>query len=295
MNFFQRFGQLIVIWLPLAWLLLFFMLPLLEMINVSFSEAKRAVPPYNPAFQLGPDGISFQPVVDNYLLIYEYWEDYLWPAVNSIRLAFFSTLYCLIFAYPMAWWIARSNKSLQHVLLILVLMPFWTSSLLRMYALIGLLNPSGFINDILIWAGITVTPFQLMQTDFSIYSGMVLTYLPLMILPLYASLVRLDGAIIEAAEDLGATKWDIFVTIILPLSIPGVIAGCLLVFIPAVGEFVIPALLGGPEQLMLGKVIWTEFFRNRDWPVAAAIAIILIAIIILPVVYARYQDREGIS
>lgn len=295
MNFFQRFGQLIVIWLPLAWLLLFFMLPLLEMINVSFSEAKRAVPPYNPAFQLGPDGISFQPVVDNYLLIYEYWEDYLWPAVNSIRLAFFSTLYCLIFAYPMAWWIARSNKSLQHVLLILVLMPFWTSSLLRMYALIGLLNPNGFINDILIWAGITVTPFQLMQTDFSIYSGMVLTYLPLMILPLYASLVRLDGAIIEAAEDLGATKWDIFVTIILPLSIPGVIAGCLLVFIPAVGEFVIPALLGGPEQLMLGKVIWTEFFRNRDWPVAAAIAIILIAIIILPVVYARYQDREGIS
>ena len=295
MNFFQRFGQLIVIWLPLAWLLLFFMLPLLEMINVSFSEAKRAVPPYNPAFQLGPDGISFQPVVHNYLLIYEYWEDYLWPAVNSIRLAFFSTLYCLIFAYPMAWWIARSNKSLQHVLLILVLMPFWTSSLLRMYALIGLLNPNGFINDILIWAGITVTPFQLMQTDFSIYSGMVLTYLPLMILPLYASLVRLDGAIIEAAEDLGATKWDIFVTIILPLSIPGVIAGCLLVFIPAVGEFVIPALLGGPEQLMLGKVIWTEFFRNRDWPVAAAIAIILIAIIILPVVYARYQDREGIS
>ena len=295
MNFFQRFGQLIVIWLPLAWLLLFFMLPLLEMINVSFSEAKRAVPPYNPALQFGPDGISFQPVVDNYLLIYEYWEDYLWPAVNSIRLAFFSTLYCLIFAYPMAWWIARSNKSLQHVLLILVLMPFWTSSLLRMYALIGLLNPNGFINDILIWAGITATPFQLMQTDFSIYSGMILTYLPLMILPLYASLVRLDGAIIEAAEDLGATKWDIFVTIILPLSIPGVIAGCLLVFIPAVGEFVIPALLGGPEQLMLGKVIWTEFFRNRDWPVAAAIAIILIAIIILPVVYARYQDREGIS
>ena len=174
-------------------------------------------------------------------------------------------------------------------------MPFWTSSLLRMYALIGLLNPNGFINDVLIWAGITVTPIQMMQTDFSIYSGMILTYLPLMILPLYASLVRLDVSIIEAAEDLGAKKWDIFRTIVLPLSIPGIIAGSLLVFIPAVGEFVIPALLGGPEQLMLGKVIWTEFFRNRDWPVAAAIAIILIAIIILPIVYARYQDREGIS
>ena len=195
----------------------------------------------------------------------------------------------------MAWWIARSNKSLQHILLILVLMPFWTSSLLRMYALIGLLNPNGFINDVLIWAGITVTPIQMMQTDFSIYSGMILTYLPLMILPLYASLVRLDISIIEAAADLGAKKWDIFRTIVLPLSIPGIVAGSLLVFIPAVGEFVIPALLGGPEQLMLGKVIWTEFFRNRDWPVAAAIAIILIAIIILPIVYARYQDREGIS
>jgi putrescine transport system permease protein len=195
----------------------------------------------------------------------------------------------------MAWWIARSNKSLQHILLVLILMPFWTSSLLRMYALIGLLNPKGVINDFLIWAGITVTPIQMMQTDFSIYSGMILTYLPLMILPLYASLVRLDNSVLEAAADLGAKNWDIFRTIILPLSMPGVIAGCLLVFIPAVGEFVIPALLGGPEQLMLGKVIWTEFFRNRDWPVAASIAIILIAIIIIPIVYARYQDKESIS
>ena len=294
-SFLQKFGRLFVIWLPLGWLSIFFMLPLLEMVNVSLSEAKRAVPPYNPAFQISEDGISFQPVVDNYLLIYEYWEDYLWPAVNSVRLAFFSTLYCLLFAYPMAWWIARSNKSLQHILLVLILMPFWTSSLLRMYALIGLLNPNGVINDFLIWAGITVTPIQMMQTDFSIYSGMILTYLPLMILPLYASLVRLDNSVLEAAADLGAKNWDIFRTIILPLSMPGVIAGCLLVFIPAVGEFVIPALLGGPEQLMLGKVIWTEFFRNRDWPVAAAIAIILVSIIIIPIVYARYQDKESIS
>ena len=294
-SFLQKFGRLLVIWLPLGWLGIFFMLPLVEMVNVSLSEARRAIPPYNPAFQIGKDGISFRPMADNYLLIYEYWEDYLWPAVNSVRLAFFSTFFCLLFAYPMAWWISRSNKPLQHILLVLTLMPFWTSSLLRMYALIGLLNPNGVINDFLIWAGITVTPIQMMQTDFSIYSGMVLTYLPLMILPLYASLVRLDNSVLEAAADLGAKNWDIFRTIILPLSIPGVIAGCLLVFIPAVGEFVIPALLGGPEQLMLGKVIWTEFFRNRDWPVAAAIAIMLIAIIILPIVYTRYQDKEGIS
>ena len=294
-SFLQKFGRLLVIWLPVGWLSIFFILPLFEMVNVSMSEARRAVPPYNPALQIGKEGISFKPVIDNYLLIYEYWEDYLWPAVNSVRLAFFSTLYCLLFAYPMAWWIARSNKSLQHILLVLILMPFWTSSLLRMYALIGLLNPNGVINDFLIWAGITVTPIQMMQTDFSIYSGMILTYLPLMILPLYASLVRLDNSVLEAAADLGAKNWDIFRTIILPLSMPGVIAGCLLVFIPAVGEFVIPALLGGPEQLMLGKVIWTEFFRNRDWPVAASIAIILIAIIIIPIVYARYQDKESIS
>tara|TARA_B100001057_G_C22687741_1_gene886442 strand:+ start:167 stop:1057 length:891 start_codon:yes stop_codon:yes gene_type:complete len=294
-SFLQKFGRLLVIWLPVGWLSIFFILPLFEMVNVSMSEARRAVPPYNPALQIGKEGISFKPVIDNYLLIYEYWEDYLWPAVNSIRLAFFSTLYCLLFAYPMALWIARSRKTLQHILLVLVLMPFWTSSLLRMYALIGLLNPNGVINDFLISAGFIVAPIQMMQTDFSIYSGMILTYLPLMILPLYASLVRLDDSVLEAAADLGAKQWDIFRTIILPLSMPGVIAGCLLVFIPAVGEFVIPALLGGPEQLMLGKVIWTEFFRNRDWPVAAAIAIILIVIIILPIVYARYQDKEGIT
>ena len=294
-SFLQKFGRLLVIWLPVGWLSIFFILPLFEMVNVSMSEARRAVPPYNPALQIGKEGISFKPVIDNYLLIYEYWEDYLWPAVNSIRLAFFSTLYCLLFAYPMALWIARSRKASQHILLVLVLMPFWTSSLLRMYALIGLLNPNGVINDFLISAGFIVAPIQMMQTDFSIYSGMILTYLPLMILPLYASLVRLDDSVLEAAADLGAKQWDIFRTIILPLSMPGVIAGCLLVFIPAVGEFVIPALLGGPEQLMLGKVIWTEFFRNRDWPVAAAIAIILIVIIILPIVYARYQDKEGIT
>ena len=190
----------------------------------------------------------------------------------------------------MAWWIARSNAAWRAVLLVLVMLPFWTSSLLRIYALIGLLNPNGFINAMLLWLGIIDTPMRMMQTDFSIYMGMVLTYLPLMILPLYAVMVRLDDDVIEAATDLGASSVGVWWTVILPLTLPGVIAGSLLVFIPAVGEFVIPALLGGPDQLMMGKVLWTEFFRNRDWPVAAAIAMLLLAILTVPIIYARYQD-----
>jgi putrescine transport system permease protein len=207
-----------------------------------------------------------------------------------VRLAFFATLVCLIFAYPMAWWIARSGVRMRTLLLVMVMLPFWTSSLLRLYALIGLLNPNGFINSTLIYIGLIDQPFGMMQTDFSIYMGMVLTYLPLMILPLYATMVRLDGDLIEAAADLGGSRFHIFATIILPLTVPGIIAGSLLVFIPAVGEFVVPALLGGPDQLMIGKVLWTEFFRNRDWPVAASLAMLLIAILTVPIIYARYQD-----
>ena len=190
----------------------------------------------------------------------------------------------------MAWWIARSNPRQRAVLLVLVMLPFWTSSLLRIYALIGLLNPNGFINSMLLFLGVIDTPLRMMQTDFSIYMGMLLTYLPLMILPLYAVMIRLEDDILDAAADLGATRWDLFRTVVLPLTIPGIIAGSLLVFIPAVGEFVIPALLGGPEQVMIGKVLWTEFFRNRDWPVASAIAMLLLAILALPIIYARYQD-----
>ena len=175
-------------------------------------------------------------------------------------------------------------------MLVLVMLPFWTSSLLRIYALIGLLNPNGFINAAGLWLGLIDAPIQMMQTDFSIYMGMVLTYLPLMILPLYAVMVRLDADLLDAAADLGGSGAQIFRTIILPLTVPGIIAGSLLVFIPAVGEFVIPALLGGPDQLMMGKVLWTEFFRNRDWPVASAIAMLLLTILTVPIIYARYQD-----
>lgn len=291
-GFLKHYGRRIVITLPLLWLGVFFLLPLLEILQVSFSEARRGVPPFKPLWGFESGQVFFDGTLENYLLLLEYWEDYFGPVLNSLRLAFISTLICLVFAYPMAWWIARSQPQFRLILLILVLLPFWTSSLVRLYALIGILNTNGFINNALMWLGLIDSPLRMMQTDLSVYLGMVLTYLPLMILPLYASLSRLDDSLVEAAADLGARSGQIFLTIIFPLSLPGVIAGCLLVFIPAVGEFVIPAFLGGPDQLMLGKVLWTEFFRNRDWPVASAIAILLLLVVTLPILYARYQDVQ---
>lgn len=284
-------GHLLVIGLPLCWLFIFFLLPLFEMAQVSFTEARRGIPPYKPLWGIDNDGFFTHFNLENYGLIIEYADDYIGPALNSLRIAFFATLICLLFAYPMAYWIARTDERTRLILLILVLLPFWTSSLLRIYALIGLLNPNGFINSLLLWIGIIEKPVKMMQTEFSVYMGMLLTYLPLMILPLYATLTRLDQTLNEAAADLGASSFTIFRTITLPLSLPGIIAGCLLVFIPAVGEFVIPALLGGPDQLMLGKVLWTEFFRNRDWPVASAIALILMVIVTGPIIYMRYVDQ----
>jgi putrescine transport system permease protein len=286
-------GRRLVIALPLIWLAVFFFLPLVETLQVSFTSPRRGIPPYEPLWGIGDDGFFANFTIGNYALLLQYWSDYFGPALSSIKLAFFSTLVCLLFAYPMAWWIARSNEKWRSILLVLVMLPFWTSSLLRIYALIGLLNPNGFINAAGLWLGLIDAPIQMMQTDFSIYMGMVLTYLPLMILPLYAVMVRLDADLLDAAADLGGSGLQIFRTIILPLTLPGIIAGSLLVFIPAVGEFVIPALLGGPDQLMMGKVLWTEFFRNRDWPVASAMAMLLLTILVVPIIYARYRDGRG--
>ena len=289
-HFLTCHGRRLVVWIPLLWLVVFFALPLVEVAQTSFTEPRRGIPPFAPLWGFGEDGLFTNFNLENYGLLVEYSQDYLRPATNSVRLAFFSTLICLVFAYPMAWWIARSSPSQRAILLALVMLPFWTSSLLRIYALIGLLNTNGFINSMLLQLGLIEAPIRMMQTDFSIYMGMLLTYLPLMILPLYAVMIRLDDDLLDAAADLGASRVEVFRTIVLPLTVPGIIAGSLLVFIPAVGEFVIPALLGGPEQVMIGKVLWTEFFRNRDWPVASAIAMLLLAILALPIIYARYQD-----
>ena len=224
-HFLTRHGRRLVVWLPLLWLVVFFALPLVEVAQTSFTEPRRGIPPFAPLWGFGEDGFFTNFNLENYGLLVEYSQDYLRPAGNSVRLAFFSTLICLLFAYPMAWWIARSSPSHRAILLVLVMLPFWTSSLLRIYALIGLLNTNGFINSMLLQLGLIEAPIRMMQTDFSIYMGMLLTYLPLMILPLYAVMIRLDDDLLDAAADLGASRVEVFRTIVLPLTVPGIIAG----------------------------------------------------------------------
>jgi putrescine transport system permease protein len=208
-------------------------------------------------------------------------------------MAAISTLLCLLLGYPMAYYIARQPPHRRQLLLLAVILPFWISFLLRVYAWIGLLNNKGVFNDILIWAGVIDKPVQMLYNDFAVYLGIVYSYLPFMILPLYSNLERMHLDLLDAAADLGARRWQAFVDVTLPLSVPGIIGGCLLVFIPAVGEFTIPALLGGADTLMIGRVLWDEFFINRDWPVASAVSVVLLLLLIAPIMwFQRLQSRE---
>ncbi|MAS42920.1 MAG: putrescine ABC transporter permease PotH [Rhodobacteraceae bacterium] len=282
MTWLWRRGRALVVAAPVLWLGLFFLMPFLVVLRVSFAEAVIARPPFSELLDWADGLLTVTLNLGNYTFLVE--DDlYIDAYVNSIRVAFVSTLICLVIAYPMALLIARSKY--RNLLLMLVILPFWTSFLLRMYALIGLMSPTGFINSALALAGIG--PITMMQTDFAVYAGIVTGYLPLMILPLYSTLEKLDESLLEAAHDLGAKPWKAFLTVTLPLSAPGILAGSLLVFIPAVGEFVIPALLGGPDQLMIGKVLWTEFFNNRDWPLASAVAIAMLALLVAPIMFVR--------
>ncbi len=278
--------------IPLAWLILFFAIPLTEILGVSFGESRRAVPPFIPGWGISGDGLFFAPQADNYAVLIQYSDDYLAPFLTSARLAFGSTLICLLLSFPIALWAARASVQTRLVILILVLLPFWTSSLLRVYAVMGLLNPTGYVNQFLLFIGLIDAPLELTRMDLSVYFGIVICYLPLMVMPLYAVLVRIDESFYEAATDLGATRMTSFVTITLPMARAGIVAGCLLVFIPAMGEFMIPELLGGPEQLMMGKVLWAEFFRSRDWPVASALAILLLLVLSIPIMWLRQAEKR---
>ena len=287
-------GRTLVTSVPYLWLLLFFLIPFVIVLKISFSDAQIAMPPYQPLFDwIGEKVLQIKLNFGNYAFLVEdnlYWKAYL----NSIMVAGVSTLLCLLIGYPMAYAIARSSPSTRNVLLLLVILPFWTSFLLRVYAWIGLLKNNGLINNALIALGVIDQPIQMLQTDFAVYVGIVYSYLPFMILPLYANLEKMDLTLLEAAADLGSRPWEAFLKVTLPLSVPGIIAGCLLVFIPAVGEFVIPALLGDPGMLMIGKVLWTEFFNNRDWPVASAVAIALLLFLVIPIMFfQRAQDAES--
>jgi putrescine transport system permease protein len=287
-------GQTLVAAVPFFWLLLFFLIPFVIVLKISFSESQIAMPPYQPLFEWASEKVlQIQLNLGNYLFLVQD-NLYVRAFLTSIGVAAVSTVFCLLIGYPVAYAIARSKPATRNVLLLLVILPFWTSFLLRVYAWIGILKNNGLINNTLMGLGLIDQPIQMLQTDFAVYVGIVYSYLPFMILPLYTALEKMDNTLLEAAADLGSKPWESFVKITLPLSWHGIRAGCLLVFIPAVGEFVIPSLLGDPGMLMIGKVLWTEFFNNRDWPVASAVAIALLLFLVIPIMYfQREQNAEA--
>ena len=290
----ESLGRRTIIGIPYVWLLLFFLLPLFYVLKISFSESIIASPPIAPIFEF--DGEEQTLISTLRLSNYGYLiEDnlYLFAYLSSIKIALISTIVALFIGYPMALAIARADKKAQVMLLLLVMMPFFTSLLIRVYAWIGILRTDGAVNSLLLSVGIIDEPIILLQTEFVMYLGIVYAYLPFMILPLYAALEKQDTSLLEAARDLGATPIIAFLTVTLPASIPGIIAGCMLVFIPAVGEFVIPSLLGGESTLMIGRVLWDEFFANRDWPVASAVAIVMLIILIVPIMIFQNQQAKS--
>jgi putrescine transport system permease protein len=292
----ERFGisgRGLVVALPFVWLLLFFVIPFVIVLKISFSDIALAIPPYKPLIEAaGKHAYAVKLNFDNFAFLFTD-SLYLRAFGNSIKVAFFSTVMCLFIGYPMAYGIARAKPSTRNVLLLLVILPFWTSLLLRVYAWIGLMKANGVINNILMSLGIIHEPLAMLYTPFAMYVGIVYSYLPFLILPLYSNLEKMDWQLLEAAQDLGCRPWQAFYKITLPLSRNGILAGSMLVFIPAVGEFVIPALLGGPNALMIGRVLWDEFFANRAWPVASAVAILLL-ILLVPFMmwYQSVQSRE---
>jgi len=263
----------------MVWLLVFFLIPFLIVLKIAFANIQLAMPPVEPVVTWTQDQVlQIRMHFSNFTFIFG--DDlYLEAFLNSIRVAGISTLLALLIGYPMAYGIARAPGAWRNVLFLLVVLPFFTSFLLRVYAWLGLLGRNGPINGVLMALGVIDEPVQLLQTDFAVYIGMVYSYLPFMVLPLYSAIEKLDLTLLEAAADLGCRPTKAFFWITLPLTKEGIFAGCLLVFIPAVGEYVIPALLGGPDMLMIGRVVWDEFFGNRDWPVASALAIVLLLVL----------------
>jgi len=288
-------GRALVIAVPFLWLLVFFLIPFLVVAKISLSEPAIAMPPYVPLVEWDELRAILTLNFGNFAFLF---DDplYLNAYLSSLKIAFVSAVLALLVGYPMAYYIARSVDPWRSLLLMLVILPFWTSFLLRVYAWQGFLRSNGVINNFLLWTGVIDEPLVMLQTDFAVYLGIVYTYLPFMILPLYANLVKLEESLLEASSDLGGRPLSTFFHVTLPLSMPGVIAGFMLVFVPAIGEFVIPELLGGPDTLMIGRVLWNEFFSNRDWPVASAVAIAMLVVLVVPIMLlrsAQARTEEG--
>lgn len=285
----------LLILVPYVWLLALFLVPFIIVMKISLSEVALARPPYFPQFSWAEGIWAFLSELDfeNYIFLTTddlYWKAYL----SSLQIAVFSTVLTLMVGYPIAYAMARAPGEWRPTLMMLIILPFWTSFLIRVYAWMGILSQEGFLNQFLLWTGLISEPLTILNTNTAVYIGIVYTYLPFMILPIYAALDRLDGSLIEAAEDLGCSRMQAFWLVTIPLSKNGIIAGSFLVFIPALGEFVIPSLLGGSGTLMIGKVLWEEFFSNRDWPVASAVAVVLLLILVIPIVlFQRNQQKQA--
>ncbi len=285
-------GRHFVIGVPFVWLFMFFLLPFIIVLKISFAEAELAIPPYTDIYTWADNQLSLVINLGNYIFLSE--DDlYVSAYLGSLKIALISTLLCLLIGYPMAYAIARAPREMQTVFLLLIMMPTWTAILIRVYAWMGILSSNGLLNSLLLSLGLVDEPLRILNTNVAVYIGIVYSYLPFMVLPLYANLVKHDQSLLEAAADLGSSNFNSFWKITVPLSKNGIIAGCMLVFIPVVGEFVIPELLGGPETLMIGKVLWQEFFNNRDWPVASALAVVMLLILIIPIIlFNRNQAKE---
>lgn len=291
--------RLVLIAVPYVWLLALFLIPFLIVIRISLSDIALSIPPYAPQFDsseglwAGIKGLFGAFDFENYAFITEdalYWKAYL----SSLQIAIVATFITLLVGFPIAYGMARAPEEWRATLMMLVILPFWTSFLIRVYAWIGILGTEGYLNQALLKIGLISEPLTILNTTIAVYIGIVYTYLPFMILPIYAALDRMDDSLIEAAEDLGCSRLTAFWLVTIPLSKNGIIAGCFLVFIPALGEFVIPSLLGGSGTLMIGKVLFEEFFNNRDWPVASAVAVILLLILIVPIVlFQRNQQKQS--
>jgi len=298
-----RPGRRWVIGVPSVWLLIFFVVPFLILLRISVTDMGNGVDPFAPVVQAIDGTLHISLKYQNYLSIFEQANDqdvmtvgetiYMLAYLTSVKYAFWTTVLCLFIGYPFAYFIARARKSVQPALLMLVMLPFWTSFLLRVYAWKGILADQGVLNNFLIWLGVIQEPIQMLYTDISMLVGMTYVYCPFMILPLYAILVKMDFRLLEAAHDLGASPWNAFWLITVPLSKAGIIAGSMLVFIPCLGEFVIPSLLGGAENIMLGRVVWDEMFSSNNWPRAAALAVVMILFILVPMaVYTHYSTER---
>jgi putrescine transport system permease protein len=289
----ERPGRWLIILPPLLFLTVFFLIPFAFAFKISLAETAPRVPPFTEILTRGADHqLHWAISLANYKYLFTD-EVYGVAYLYSLKTAFFSTLICLALGYPMAYAISRASKTTQSILLLIIILPFWTSFLLRVYALEGLIRDNGLLNTALLRLGLITHPVQIMRTSLAVYLGIIYSYLPFMVLPLFATLEKLDNTLLEAAADLGSPPWRAFIDVTVPQSVPGVIAGSMLVFIPAVGEFVIPSLLGGPDNLMIGRVLWDEFFGNHDWPVASAVAIAFLLLLAGPIaIYQYYHVKQ---